>query len=102
LGIAMGGGSDAAIAASDLTLVRGDLRLAADGIRLARATLRTIQGNLGWAFGYNIAARPLAMAGFLNPMLAAAAMALSSLFVVGNSLRLMRFRTRWSARRGTG
>ena len=97
LGIAMGGGSDAAIAASDLTLVRGDLRLAADAIRLARATLRTIQGNLGWAFGYNIAALPLAMAGFLNPMLAAAAMALSSLFVVGNSLRLRRFRPRWSA-----
>ena len=96
LGIAMGDGSDAAIAASDLTLVRGDLRLAADGIRLARATLQTIKGNLGWAFGYNIAALPLAMAGFLNPMLAGAAMALSSLFVVGNSLRLMRFRARWS------
>ena len=96
LGIAMGGGSDAAIAASDLTLVRGDLRVAADGIRLARATLRTIQGNLGWAFAYNIAAIPLAMAGFLNPMLAAVAMALSSLFVVGNSLRLMRFKSRWS------
>jgi Cu+-exporting ATPase len=97
LGIAMGGGSDAAIAASDLTLVRGDLRLAADAIRLARATLRTIKGNLAWAFGYNVAALPLAMAGFLNPMLAGAAMALSSLFVVGNSLRLMRFRPRWSA-----
>jgi Cu+-exporting ATPase len=97
LGIAMGGGSDAAIAASDLTLVRGDLRLAADAIRLARATLRTIKGNLGWAFGYNVAALPLAMAGFLNPMLAGAAMALSSLFVVFNSLRLLRFRPRWSA-----
>ena len=86
LGIAVGGGSDAAIAASDLTLVRGDLRLAADAIRLARATLRTIKGNLGWAFAYNIAALPLAMAGYLNPMVAGAAMALSSLFVVGNSL----------------
>ncbi|HEV2930282.1 MAG TPA: heavy metal translocating P-type ATPase [Propionibacteriaceae bacterium] len=97
LGIAVGGGSDAAIAASDLTLIRGDLLLAADGIRLARATLRTIKGNLAWAFGYNLAALPLAMAGFLNPMLAAAAMALSSLFVVANSLRLLRFRPRWSA-----
>jgi P-type Cu+ transporter len=97
LGIAMAGGSDAAIAASDLTLLRGDLRLAADAIRLARATLRTIKGNLWWAFGYNVAALPLAMAGFLNPMLAGAAMALSSLFVVFNSLRLLRFRPRWSA-----
>ena len=97
LGIAIGGGSDSAIAASDLTLVRGDLRLAADGLRLARATLRTIRGNLGWAFAYNLAALPLAVAGFLNPMLAGAAMALSSLFVVGNSLRLLRFRPRWSA-----
>ncbi len=97
LGIALGGGSDAAIAASDLTLVRGDLRRAADAIRLARATLRTIQGNLGWAFGYNIAALPLAMAGYLNPMVAGAAMALSSLFVVGNSLRLVRFRPRYSS-----
>ena len=96
LGIAVGGGSDAAIAASDLTLVRGDLRLAADAIRLARATLRTIKGNLGWAFAYNIAALPLAMAGYLNPMVAGLAMALSSLFVVGNSLRLTRFRPRWS------
>jgi Cu+-exporting ATPase len=97
LGIAIGGGSDAAIAASDLTLVRGDLRLAADGLRLARATLRTIRGNMGWAFAYNLAALPLAVAGLLNPMLAGAAMALSSLFVVGNSLRLLRFRPRWSA-----
>jgi P-type Cu+ transporter len=96
LGIALGSGSDAAIAASDLTLVRGDLRGAADAIRLARATLRTIQGNLGWAFAYNIAALPLAMAGYLNPMIAALAMALSSLFVVGNSLRLVRFRPRFS------
>lgn len=96
LGIAMGGGSDAAIAASDLTLVRGDLRLAADAVRLARGTLRTIWGNLGWAFAYNIAALPLAMAGYLNPMVARLAMALSSLFVVGNSLWLTRFRPRWS------
>ena len=94
LGIALGSGSDAAIAASDLTLVRGDLRLAADAIRLARATLRTIRGNLVWAFAYNLAALPLAMAGFLNPMLAGAAMALSSLFVVGNSLRLRGFSPR--------
>jgi Cu+-exporting ATPase len=96
LGIALGSGTDAAIAASDLTLVRGDLRRAADAIRLARATLRTIRSNLGWAFGYNVAAVPLAMAGYLNPMLASAAMALSSLFVVGNSLRLVRFRPRYS------
>lgn len=97
LGIALGSGSDAAIAASDLTLVRGDLRRAADAIRLARATLRTIRRNLGWAFAYNIAALPLAMAGYLNPMVAGAAMALSSLFVVGNSLTLARFRPRWSS-----
>jgi P-type Cu+ transporter len=96
LGIALGSGSDAAIAASDLTLVRGDLRRAADAIRLARATLRTIKGNLVWAFAYNVAALPLAMAGYLNPMVAGAAMALSSLFVVGNSLTLTRFRPRWS------
>ena len=96
LGIAMAGGSDAAIAASDLTLVLGDLLLAVDAIRLARVTLRTIKGNLAWAFAYNVAALPLAMAGFLNPMLAGAAMALSSLFVVFNSLRLLRFRPRWS------
>ena len=96
LGIALGSGTDAAIAASDLTLVRDDLRRAADAIRLARATLRTIRGNLGWAFGYNIAALPLAMAGYLNPMVAGAAMALSSLFVVGNSLTLTRFRLRWT------
>ncbi len=92
LGIALGSGTDAAIAASDLTLVRSDLRTAADAIRLARATLRTIKGNLGWAFGYNLAALPLAVAGLLNPMIAGAAMALSSLFVVSNSLRLRRFR----------
>ncbi len=97
LGIALGSGTDAAIEASDLTLIRGDLRVAADAIRLARATLRTIRGNLGWAFGYNLAALPLAAAGFLNPMLAGAAMAFSSVFVVTNSLRLRRFRARYSA-----
>jgi Cu+-exporting ATPase len=92
LGLAMGTGTDAAIQASDLTLVRGDLRVAADGIRLARRTLRTIKGNLFWAFAYNTAALPLAAAGMLNPLIAAAAMAFSSVFVVSNSLRLRRFR----------
>jgi Cu+-exporting ATPase len=93
LGLAMGTGTDVAIEASDLTLVRGDLRAAADAIRLARKTLGTIKGNLFWAFAYNVAALPLAAAGLLNPMLAGAAMALSSVFVVSNSLRLRRFRS---------
>jgi Cu+-exporting ATPase len=93
LGLALGTGTDVAIEASDLTLVRGDLRAAADAIRLARRTLSTTRVNLFWAFAYNVAALPLAASGRLNPMIAGAAMAVTSVFVVTNSLRLRRFRS---------
>jgi Cu+-exporting ATPase len=97
LGLAMGTGADVAIEASDLTLVRGDLRTVPEAVALSRRTLRTIEGNLFWAFAYNVAVLPLAALGFLNPLIAGAAMAFSSVFVVSNSLRLRMFRPRHAA-----
>jgi Cu+-exporting ATPase len=97
LGLSIGTGTDVAIEASDLTLVSGDLRAASDAIRLSRATLRTIKQNLGWAFGYNLAALPLAAIGLLNPVIASLAMAVSSVSVVTNALRLRRFKAQRSA-----
>ena len=93
LGLAIGTGTDVAIEAADVTLVSGDLRAAVDAIRLARRTLGTIKANLFWAFAYNVAAIPLAVAGLLNPIVSAAAMSASSLFVVANSLRLRTFKS---------
>ena len=98
LGIAIGTGADVAIEASDLTLLSGDLLGAADAIRLARRTLRTIKGNLFWAFAYNVAAIPLAVAGYLNPIVATTAMTFSNMFVVTNSLQLRRFHSPREAR----
>jgi Cu+-exporting ATPase len=97
LGLALGSGTDVALSAADLIVLRDDLGAVPDAIRLARATLGVIRGNLAWAFGYNIAAIPLAAAGFLNPLIAGAATALSSAFVVANSVRLRRFGTTRSA-----
>lgn len=101
LGIAMGGGTDVAIGAADVTLVRGDIEALADAILLARRTLGTIRANLVWAFGYNVVTVPLAMVGLLNPMLAAAAMSASSVLVVANSLRLRAWQPSPVARRRT-